>query len=311
VKLSLAHRVLRVCGHLPLPWVRGAVRRLHRSLGLTRSLEFEATFVGLRFRGRLDDFIDWNVFFFGNYCPEELDFLAAAARVIGGSDGGVTYFDVGANIGHHALFMSRRASQVVAFEPSASARERFSANVHLNGLANIRLFAMALGDADGEAQLGSGFKDNSGSRSLCWTLDRDKDETVIVRRGDDLFCEEELPRVDILKLDVEGYEKRVLAGLRETLLRDRPIILIELVGDGVKGGFRDEADLRQSLYPTHDLFTLRGTSRARLVAFDWNEEAAVCFPRERTRAFDRLFARSSNFKFRKAYPGPAAGRCSV
>ena len=279
------------------------VRRLHKTIGLTRSGEFQTNFDGLRYHGRLDDFIDWNVFFFGNYCPAELDFLATAARTTGGPEGGGTYFDIGANIGHHALFMSQRASQVVAFEPSPSARERFSANLRLNRLANVRLFPVALGDADGEAQLGSGFEDNSGSRSLCWTLDEDKDETVIVRRGDSLFRQEQLPRVDILKLDVEGYEKRVLTGLRETLLRDRPVILMELVGYDLKGGFRDETDLRNSLYPSHDLFTLRGRSKARLDAFDWNGEAAVCFPEERTHAFDHLFARHLISKPRST-PGP-------
>src|SRR5438270_704967 len=153
-----------------------------------------------------------------------------------------------------ASFLAQRVSQVVAFEPAVSARERFEANIRLNALANLRLFPIALADHDGEGQLGSGFAGNSGSRSLCWTLDRNKDECVTLRRGDDLFRHEKLQRIDILKLDVEGYEKSVLVGLRETLVRDRPIILIELIGDSSKGGFRNEADLRDTLYPAHALF---------------------------------------------------------
>jgi FkbM family methyltransferase len=249
---------------------------------------FETNFHGLRYRGRLDDLIDWNVFFFGSYCPEELDFLTVAARVMGGPEGAAIYVDVGANVGHHALYMSRRTSQVVAFEPSAAARQRLQANARLNELTNIRLFSVALGDVDREAQLGSGFEGNSGSRSLCWTLDRKQDETVIVRRGDSFFRREQLPQIDILKLDAEGYEKRVLFGLREILFRDRPIILMELIGEETKGGFRNEAELRNALYPEHGLFTLRGTSKARLTPFDWNAEAAVCLPQEHTRAFDHL-----------------------
>jgi FkbM family methyltransferase len=284
----LAYRLLRLCGHIPVPRVRGAVWYLYNSLGLSLSVAFETNFHGFRYRGRLDDLIDWNVFFFGSYCPEELDFLAVAAKVMKGSTGGTVYVDVGANVGHHALFMARRASQVVAFEPSASARERFNTNVRLNGIANITLFPVALGDADGEAELGSGFEANSGSRSLCWTLDRKQDETVTVRRGDTLFFQEQLPRMTILKLDVEGYEKRVLNGLRNTLRRDRPVILIELVGESVKGGFRNEAELRNSVYPAHDLFTLRGTSKARLAPFDWNGGTAICLPEERTRVFNHL-----------------------
>ena len=287
---SITHRLLRTCGHLPLPGIRGTIWRANAWLGLSRSAQFQTSFFGLNYRGRLDDLIDWNVFFFGSYCPAELDFLTAAAKVMGGVAGGTTYVDVGANVGHHALFMSQRVSQVVAFEPALSARERLEANIRLNGLANLRLFPVALADRDGEAQLGSGFEGNSGSRSLCWTLDRDKDERVALRRGDDLFRDEELPRIDILKLDVEGYEKSVLVGLHDTLLKDRPIILIELIGESSKGGFRDEADLRNTLYPTHALFTLRGARKAKLRSFDWQAEAAVCLPQERVQAFRHILA---------------------
>jgi FkbM family methyltransferase len=287
---GMTHRLLRVCGHLPVPGIRGAIWRAHAFLGLSRSANFQTRFFGLDYRGWLDDLIDWHVFFFGSYCPTELDFLAAAAAATGGAAGGTTYIDVGANVGHHALFMAQRVSQVVAFEPAVSARDRFEANIRLNGLANLRLFPIALADRDGEAQLGSGFDGNSGSRSLCWTLDRDKDERVTLRRGDDLFRHEKLPRIDILKLDVEGYEKSVLVGLHDTLLKDRPIILIELIGESSKGGFRDEADLRDALYPAHALFTLSGTRRAKLGSFDWNAEAAVCLPQERARAFRHLIA---------------------
>ena len=287
---SITHRLLRACGHLPLPGIRGAVWRAHDLLGLSRSANFQTSFFGVTYRGRLDDLIDWHVFFFGSYCPAELDFLAAAATVTRGRAGGTTYVDVGANVGHHALFMSQRASQVIAFEPAVSARERFEANIRLNGIANLRLLPIALADHDGEAQLGSGFDGNSGSRSLCWTLDHNKDECVTLRRGDDLFRHEKLSQIDILKLDVEGYEKSVLVGLRDTLLKDRPIILIELIGESSKGGFRDEADLRNTLYPMHALFTLSGARRAKLGAFDWNAEAAVCLPEERVQAFRHLFA---------------------
>lgn len=287
-QLSIKHRLLRGLGHLPIPRVRGVVGRLRPLLDEPKSTEFEVGFRGLRYRGRLDDFIDWNVFFFGCYSPHELDFLAAAARVIGGSASGATYFDVGANVGHHALFMSQHAKEVIAFEPSLWARERFLANIKLNQLGNVRVLPVALGDVDGEAQLGSGFKGNSGSRSLIWTLDQGNIENVILRRGDDLFITENLPKIDIIKLDVEGYEKRVLSGLHQTLCRDRPIILFELIGNSEKGGFRDESELHDSLYHEHALRSLTGRRRAKLTTFDWNREEAVCLPKELVSSFRHI-----------------------
>ncbi|HEV2551873.1 MAG TPA: FkbM family methyltransferase [Stellaceae bacterium] len=250
-----------------------------------RSRDFEVNFDGLRYRGQLNDLVDWNLFFFGSYSPQELDFLATAAWVLGGTTSGVTYFDVGANVGQHALFMSRRAAHVVAFEPSRLARERFAANIALNAIRNLLLFPIALGDVDSQGRLGSGFKGNSGSKSLTWTLAEHKDETVEIRRGDDLVRAEGLPRVDILKLDVEGYEKQALLGLRNTLLADRPVILMELVGKREKSGFRNEPELHASLYPEHELFTLPNCRKAKLIQFDWNSETMVCLPRERIKAF--------------------------
>jgi len=246
----------------------------------TQSVEFEVGFYGLRYRGRLDDLIDRSVFFFGSYAPNELDFLALAAKRLGEVRFGVTYFDVGSNVGQHALFMSPRVDNVIAFEPSRSALKRFQANVTLNGIGNVRIFPLGLGDSDGEGRLGSGFPGNSGSRSLTWTLDHDAMETVAICRGDEFLRAMNLPRIDILKLDVEGYEKRVLKGLRQTLARDRPIILMELIGKLEKSGFANEAALRRALYAEHALFTLRGNRQAKLAPFDWNGEAAVCLPRE-------------------------------
>src|SRR5262245_35795632 len=184
---SLVHHIMRALGHLPVPGAHGATWRLLGLLPQTQLVEFEVGFFGLRYQGRLDDLIDRNVFFLGSYARNELDFLAKAARVLGKLQSGVTYFDVGANVGQHALFMSQHVENVFAFEPSRWARDRFRANVALNGLANVRIFPFALGDSEGEGRLGSGFKGNSGSRSLMWTLDQDTVEIVAIRQGDNFL----------------------------------------------------------------------------------------------------------------------------
>lgn len=78
-----------------------------------------------------------------------------------------------------------------------------------------------------------------------------KNSRVQIRQADRAIAELGVKRVDLLKIDVEGYEKEVLAGLAGTLRRDRPIFLIELVGADMKGGFRSEAELRAGLYNDH------------------------------------------------------------
>ena len=84
-------------------------------------------------------------------------------------------------------------------------------------------------------------------------------------------------------------------GLHHTLLKDRPIILMELIGKSDKSGFRDENELRESLYPEHELFSLRGNRRAKLTPFDWNREEAVCLPQERADSFRHIMSTTGRF----------------
>jgi FkbM family methyltransferase len=196
--------------------------------------------------------------------------------------GAVNFFDVGANAGQHSLFMARKVSQVHAFEPSTTMAERFRLNVAINSLDNVILHPVALSDAESEAMLGSGFRGNSGSRSLQWTLPDGPAERVQVRQGDAYFDAHSLPRMHLLKIDVEGHEKKVLRGLASRLRADRPLIVMELIGSpDCKGGFCCEGDLRAHLYPKHELRSLHGKRRRyQLTRFDWTSETVVVIPSE-------------------------------
>ena len=123
-------------------------------------------------------------------------------------------------------------------------------------------------------------------------------ETVVLCRGDDFFSQQNLPKMDILELDVEGYEKRVLSGLRETLLKDRPVILTELMGNSEKSGFQDVTDLHNCLYPEHELFSLRGKRKAKLTLFDWNGGESVCLPQERAHHFRHITSNTGSWRKR-------------
>lgn len=167
---KLTDKLCRIIGHTRLP---GVNRLLWTAGKLSRSVdtEFEIDFDGRRYRGNLRDFIDRHIYFTGAYAPAELGFLDQAALALRNTEADVTFIDIGAHCGQHSLFMSRRANRVIAFEPGAEAAGRLEANLALNGISNVALFRIALGDRDHTAQLGSGLPGNSGSRSLTWTLD--------------------------------------------------------------------------------------------------------------------------------------------
>jgi FkbM family methyltransferase len=284
---NLIDHGLRLLGRSGFPGTHRLVNGL-RPAGLIapRDVSFVTDFAGLRYGGSLSEYIDREIFYFGAYAPGELSFLDYAARRIA-KDGDLNFFDVGANVGQHSLWMSSRARGVFAFEPSAAAVAQMTANLARNNITNVTVFPFALGDQSATAQLGTGMDHNAGSRSLLWTLDKAASETVEVRVGDEVFATHDLPPMDLLKMDVEGFERKVLTGLAQRLNRDRPVIMMELIGPADnKSGFASEADLRRTLYRDHLIFSLVGGRRWRLAPFDWNIEEMVCIPMEMAEEFD-------------------------
>src|SRR5205085_6168122 len=100
---------------------------------------FESRLGGLRYRGNLAEHIDRAIFYFGSYSPAELDFLTFAAGKAR-REGALNFFDIGANVGQHSLWLAGRADRVIAFEPSTRAARQFRANLELNGIGNVELF---------------------------------------------------------------------------------------------------------------------------------------------------------------------------
>lgn len=122
--------------------------------------------------------------------------------------------DVGAHIGLMSYWMVRDFDQVIAFEPVAAHRECWRANVPAR--PQDRLQECALGAKAGYVRLETPEGSSGG--------------THVVGPGEipmqtlDAFA---LPTVDLLKIDVEGYELDVLRGAGETLARCRPVVCVE------------------------------------------------------------------------------------
>jgi FkbM family methyltransferase len=278
-EITILDRALRQIGHTGLPGIRRAIRFFAPPPTSTR--RFEAKFFNMIYAGDLAELIDYSIFYFGAYSPGELAFLARSAEIMARRRGAVTFYDVGANTGQHSLFMSGRVAAVHAFEPSIRLTKAFAKNLMINDIRNVHIHPVALSDGDANGDLGSGFPGNSGSRSLNWTLPGHVTEKVVVKDACTYFQTHSLDRVDILKIDVEGHESRVLRGLSGRLISDRPIILMELIGEGAKGGFASCEEFRASLYPEFELRSLREKSGCyRLTEFDWYHECAVVLPRE-------------------------------
>lgn len=141
---------------------------------------------------------------------------------------GMTVLDVGANIGYYTMLFSRLVGptgRVYAFEPMEDALAVLREHLVLNRIQNAAGLLVALGDEDraGEATfnyswVGPGIDvAQSHNRAQFQRLD-----TVVRDLG--------IGRVDFVKVDTDGYERKFLAGAEDTLRRFRPAMIIEVCG---------------------------------------------------------------------------------
>ena len=190
---------------------------------------FEIPFNGFVYHGFADSIVDWNALFYGAYEAFELKLLAAVAERIEGA----VFLDAGANVGHHTLFMAAHAQNVFAFEPNPAMWPRIEEKLSANGLENVFLHRCGLGSKTDQSPLFLG--PESGEASLLAGASRTSRSTsvpVSIVRGDEYFRQNGIQRLDIVKMDIEGFEKHAIDGMRASLDNWRPLMMIEMSETG-------------------------------------------------------------------------------
>lgn len=138
---------------------------------------------------------------------------------------GSVLFDIGTNFGLYALTLAHRlgpTATIHCFEPNPVTYARLARNISLNPMCTLHPHELGLGDWEGTASIISNNDTNSGATSLA-----EGQGTLITTL--DRFCEgHKLQRVDFMKVDVEGFEPRILKGGRRTLERFKPMMQFEL-----------------------------------------------------------------------------------
>lgn len=170
--------------------------------------------------------IAWIVRLTGGFEETEIDIAAALYSALYPDR---CILDVGANVGIHSLAWARLAP-VVALEPAPGTHSRLEANVAANGLQDrIRTLRTAAGDAVGEVDFFVAADSAFSSLNDTGRIRIRERTRVPCTTLDALAAELPLP-VGLLKIDVEGLERAVIAGAAELLRRDRPVLLVEIYG---------------------------------------------------------------------------------
>ena len=167
------------------------------------------------------DEIAREILHFGAYEKRNIEIMRALTKGLEGA-----FLDIGANLGNHTVLLAPGFDTVAAFEPNPSTLQRLRVNLALNGLEGCHVFGHGLSDLNAtlpfHAETGSNpgasrFLDESSSGAL----------DLQVRIGDDVVEESGFGPISALKIDVEGHEERVIAGLARTIAAHGPFVFLE------------------------------------------------------------------------------------
>jgi FkbM family methyltransferase len=141
------------------------------------------------------------------------------------------FLDVGANIGYFSFLVKQMSPQakVHSFEPLPQNISAYHNNCKLNGFSSMTLHEVCVADKKGDTEFLIPPSEESGWGRMAH---RDLFNGEKIKRSVitlDEFCEQnQITGVDLMKIDVEGYEFKVLQGAQKLIETQRPRICIEL-----------------------------------------------------------------------------------
>ncbi len=147
---------------------------------------------------------------------------------------GHTFLNIGANQGLYSLLaasLGGAQSRVYAFEPQPRAAAAIRSSARANAMSTLTVHEMVVGAVEGTLAFfvpmtGSGV--GSRSREHAAQAGLVNSVTLPATSVDAFVLSQTLPRVDLMKIDVEGFEADVLRGALDTLRRLAPIVWLEL-----------------------------------------------------------------------------------
>ena len=207
------------------------------------------TTFGSRIRGNTVDHIQRYLYYFGVWEPHITRWISASLRE------GDVFVDVGANLGYYSLLAATRVGQrgqVVAIEASPAIFGDLQANLARNQVTRVRAINVAVADRAGRVKVFQAPHDKVGTttivpdnaeRGSAFTVEGEVDAAPLGA----LLTEEEILRVRIIKIDVEGAELVVTRGLIDLLPRLPPAaeLIIEVAPDRLGTGGESAATIME------------------------------------------------------------------
>jgi FkbM family methyltransferase len=226
VKRLLAEFVqLLIAFYLKLPvqpFRRSLTKLYHKYYEASRKQIIVVKIKGIKYALDLNEFIDSSIYYRGSFEPITTATMSKYVKP------GMTVIDIGANIGCHTLRYAKlvgKKGKVIAFEPMQWALSKLKRNIELNDFDNIVLEKIALSDVSGKR---SAYFRSSYTLDNRSAPDSEVLEDINFLTLDEYVDRNQLNRIDFIKLDVDGYEYKVIRGGLNTIAKFKPVIIMEL-----------------------------------------------------------------------------------
>lgn len=136
--------------------------------------------------------------------------------------------DIGAHLGFYTLKFAKwvgSGGKVAAFEPNPTTHNELLDNIRRNGIENVMVVGDAVAEESGVASF---FVTTPGMSSLHISRSNKQNEIKVnVTTIDSFMQNSEWERLDIIKIDTEGFDCHVILGARESIIHFKPLIVFE------------------------------------------------------------------------------------
>lgn len=141
-----------------------------------------------------------------------------------------TIIDIGANLGNHSLYwaINLDCKKIYAFEPFKPNFEILKDNVERNKLNNIVPINKGVGSQKSKAVVKNFDDSNYGATTLEETNDENIADVMEIVDIDSFSAENSIKQIDFIKIDTEGFEEKVLLGMKNVISKFKPIMWIEV-----------------------------------------------------------------------------------
>lgn len=209
----------------------GLSQKVFKPFKLFKGVVQKIRYHNFKLKLHIDDWVQENLFFLGEYEAAELktaEFFLKEDSV---------FIDIGANVGLYTVHLSKiinNKGKIFCFEPFSANFNSLHENIMLNNLVHVQIQKLAIGAQEENIKLYCNPAHHNLGMISVIPMENSYTEEVKSVTLDGFLKLNCVTRIDLIKIDIEGYEYQALCGMKETLTTFKPALLIEILDAGQK-----------------------------------------------------------------------------